>query len=1085
MSECQPNISNHKTPGSTQDSRMLQGLQTDFVQVDERGIHELITAVNKLSGQLNFHNEVGEWRWNTFFQWEPISIIAQIASLKIDIYLSDFQILRRKLIINSSIASNQEEIISFFKILLEHIEDLDKKIQKLPDTLEIKTYYTSSLPKINALITDIVSEIQVLDAEALVWELQNHILNKRIQTLFGLLSGWKTKSHEELYKLLDSYSENSPHYALFLTFLRLFKYAQDDLNTFTQRHLDFYYKDVLQLAPEKAIADSVHLYVEPHQNTAPFLIEKGAVFPAGKDTEGRNKFYEASADIAINQASLATIFSGYKNENTYYFRDLTELNATGDSWKPFTKEHIAQDFGLLIASPLLYLKGGKRTIILTFTDRNNAKVGLTTTHYDFYLTGEEEWIPVTASTDKLNQLVISLTANDSPIIPYDSELHEGVKLDTLFPVLKIVAKNGALHNHSFATVSMVVDVEEYGLFSLYNDTGLVDHTKSFQPFGAIPKTGLGLTFSSNEFFMKKGAKGKLITTTKEKIVAGTKFSKEIDSSASKTIVASNTPGGTPNDITQTSSYTTSWNFINNTNAQVLQNGNWEDESNWDNDAEYNLYNIDAIPYEFAENEELTPSESNGFARILLTDASYSGEKYLQNFIDQAKSENSTILPYIPTIEAISFTYEASSEEKNPVEVYQLYPEGYQEITNEKATVLPSISNEGELFIGLKDVAAGNSISLLLQVAEGTANPRQVAAEVRWSYLQGSTWTPFEPEQLGDETNGLTQSGLIQLKAPEDIAIFEQQQFPAGFWWIKIAVKERIDAICDIIGIHTQALKATLIDFENTGVEFIAHTPAETISKLFQPKNEIKAINQPYASFGGKLADTNPLFYQNSSERLRHKDKAITTWDWEKLVLHHFPEVFRVKCLNHHRYDTVEISNTSAGYVTVIPVGNARNTEVPDTWKPLVSIGTMKRIQEFLQSKTSPHVRIAVKPPQLEKLELDFSVKYKEIPGADNRLYDQLLMDVINTYLSPWAFENTTAIVFQSEIEKSRLLQLVEQQPFVDYIMDFKVNHLILEASSDAIAQRMNDVEKIVPKTAYTLFVPHSHKINTITKACCI
>jgi hypothetical protein len=1064
---------------------MLQALQTDFIHVDERDIHALITAVNKLSGQLNFHNEVGEWRWNTFFQWEPLSIIAQIASLKIDIYLSDYQIVRRKLMLNPSEVAHQNEVISFFEIILQHVEDLDKKIQKLPDSLEIKTYYTSSLPKINALITAIVTKLQPLDAEELVWELQNHLLNKKIQTLFGLLTEWKTKSHEELYKLLDNYSENSPHYALFLTFLRLFKYAQDDLNTFTKRHLDFYYKDILQLAPEKAIADAVHLYVEPHQNSKPFLIEKGTVFPAGKDIEGHNKFYEASADTTINQAKLATIFGGYKNENRYYFQNLTELNATGDSWKPFTKDHIAQDFGLLIASPLLYLKGGQRTITITFTDRNSAKVGLTTEHYDFYLSGEEEWIPVTASTDKLNQLVIVLTANDSPIIPYDSEFHEGVQLDTPFPVLKIVAKDGELHTKSFSTVSIVVDVAEYGLFSLYNDTGLVDHTKSFQPFGAIPKTGLGLTFSSNEFFMKKGAKGKLVTTTKEKIVAGTKVSKDIDSIAAKTVFASNTTNGTPTDIVQTSSYTTSWNFINNTDAQILNNGNWEEESNWGSAEEYNLYNTDAIPYEFVENEELTPDRSNGFARILLTDPSYSGEKYLQNFIDQAKSENSTILPYIPTVEAISFTYEASSDAENPVELYQLYPEGYQEVTSEKTTVLPSISNEGELFIGLQNVEDGNSVSLLLQVTEGTANPRQVPAEVSWSYLHGNTWTPFEPEQLGDETNGLTQSGLIQLKAPENLAIFEQKQLPAGFWWVKIAIKERIDAICDIVGIHTQALKAVLTDFENIGIEFIEHSPAETISKLFQPKNEIKAIKQPYVSFGGKPTDTDTVFYQNSSERLRHKDKAITTWDWEKLVLHHFPEVFRVKCLNHHRYDTTEISNTSAGYVTVIPVANARNTEVPDTWKPLVSLGTMKRIQEFLQSKTSPHVRIAVKPPQLEKLELDFSVKYKDISGADSRLYDQLLMDAINTYLSPWAFKNTTTITFQSEIEKSRLLQLVEQQFFVDYIMDFKVNHLILEASSDAIAQQMNDVEKIVPKTAYTLFVPHSHKINPITKACCI
>ena len=420
-----------------------------------------------------------------------------------------------------------------------------------------------------------------------------------------------------------------------------------------------------------------------------------------------------------------------------------------------------------------------------------------------------------------------------------------------------------------------------------------------------------------------------------------------------------------------------------------------------------------------------------------------------------------------------------------MELYQLFPEGYEKVRSDKTTVLPTIVNEGELFVGLQDVKAGNSVSVLIQVAEGTANPRQVPAEVTWSFLHKNTWVNFDATTLGDETNGLTQSGLVQLKAPEDLEILEQQQLPAGFWWIKIAIKERIDAICDLIGIHTQGLKGVQTDFERMGVEFVAHIPPETISKLFKPKNEIKAISQPYSSFGGKITDTNSIFYQNTSERLRHKDKAITSWDWEKLVLHQFPEVYRVKCLHHHRYDTIEVSNTSAGYVTIIPVADGRNTEVQDSWKPLVSIGVMKRIKDYLQSKCSPHVRIAVKPPQLEKLELEFSVKYKEIPGADSRLYEQQLLDTINTYLSPWAYESTTSITFQTEIEKSRLLQLVEQQSFVDYIMDFKVNHIILEATSDVIAQKMNDVEKIVPKTAYTLFVPHTHIINPITKACCI
>ena len=40
---------------------------------------------------------------------------------------------------------------------------------------------------------------------------------------------------------------NSPHFVLFVAFLKLFKYAQDEINKITKKHLDFYYRDVLHL----------------------------------------------------------------------------------------------------------------------------------------------------------------------------------------------------------------------------------------------------------------------------------------------------------------------------------------------------------------------------------------------------------------------------------------------------------------------------------------------------------------------------------------------------------------------------------------------------------------------------------------------------------------------------------------------------------------------------------------------------------------------------------------------------------------------------------------------------------------------
>ena len=85
---------------------------------------------------------------------------------------------------------------------------------------------------------------------------------------------------------------------------------------------------------------------------------------------------------------------------------------------------------------------------------------------------------------------------------------------------------------------------------------------------------------------------------------------------------------------------------------------------------------------------------------------------------------------------------------------------------------------------------------------------------------------------------------------------------------------------------------------------------------------LKKVKQPNPSFGGKKQEEDTQLYQRSSERLRHKQRAITSWDYERLILQEFPEVYRLKCLNHYRYDSGSVSNVSAGYVTLIPVAKS-------------------------------------------------------------------------------------------------------------------------------------------------------------------
>ncbi|KAA6439402.1 hypothetical protein FEM33_14175 [Dyadobacter flavalbus] len=85
--------------------------------------------------------------------------------------------------------------------------------------------------------------------------------------------------------LSGSYREGdvSPHLALFLAFLNLFQYVQNDLNALVSAHLDFFYRHVLGLKDISPQADRIYIFPELARNVQQFPIPADARILAGKD----------------------------------------------------------------------------------------------------------------------------------------------------------------------------------------------------------------------------------------------------------------------------------------------------------------------------------------------------------------------------------------------------------------------------------------------------------------------------------------------------------------------------------------------------------------------------------------------------------------------------------------------------------------------------------------------------------------------------------------------------------------------------------------------------------------------------------
>lgn len=182
----------------------------------------------------------------------------------------------------------------------------------------------------------------------------------------------------------ENQDESNPHYALFLAFLRAYKHAQAQINTLTQRHLEFYYKEVLHFEQRPAVPDKVHVIFELAKNQWLHRIEKGTPLNAGKDDQGNQLLYETDDEIIVNRAQVESVKTLYvDNYQRFYARQEARKEPAKDadgktvfeSWPLFgekledksiwTNPDLDYELGFAIASPILDCAEGDRTITLT------------------------------------------------------------------------------------------------------------------------------------------------------------------------------------------------------------------------------------------------------------------------------------------------------------------------------------------------------------------------------------------------------------------------------------------------------------------------------------------------------------------------------------------------------------------------------------------------------------------------------------------------------------------------------------------------------------------------------------------------
>lgn len=399
-------------------------------------------------------------------------------------------------------------------------------------------------------------------------------------------------------------------------------------------------------------------------------------------------------------------------------------------------------------------------------------------------------------------------------------------------------------------------------------------------------------------------------------------------------------------------------------------------------------------------------------------------------------------PYTPKLKSLRLDFVAEHEvlleeyQSGPEsdQIFHVHPFGYAEAVastpGQGFPFLPSYDNEGELYIGITDLKPPQTLSLLFQMAEGSANPDVESRPVTWSVLDADGWRLIAGEAiLREDTRGLINSGLIEFALPETEP---DTRLPSGYFWLRASVESGVAGVCDAFAIEAQATSARYLDGNGAPDHYLTPLPPSSITAPVTPVPGIASVRQPFTSFGARPAEEVSRFYTAASERLRHKQRAITPWDYERIVLRHFPEVYKTKCLPSTLGDDPGDGATRAlGLVRLVIIPDIRGRSLFDPFEPKASLSLLADIAAYLGPLLPNTARLRVVNAAYVQVRVRVGVRF--IDQNNPSFYMQRLNDDLNRYLAPWAYDEGADIIIGQRIYANSVVNFIDERPYVDYV----------------------------------------------------
>ena len=1150
-----------KRNGTIRDSRFNSLLLHNPFKIDGRNTWDLLAYIASYLEQINFFNVENhlEGDWKKLVEKDSLIYMASI----INEPTQDLTRLIKEYDVDQVRKEDEkkEEIIDILSNCWDQIQEWAQKLYAINERNLADKILSSPIERIkfkrDFIVEDDLGNLDIQELKSKAKSNTNSaiILDELLHDFQKAIAHIKETTRRYFKQEFFRQDEHMPQNAMYIAFVLLYMRVVDKLNNVSQRHLDFYYKDVLQQESKKGTKTRAIVSFDLQPIVSQTIVPKGTLLSAGKILDSKTEIlFETTETLVAHQTELVNIQTLYINSNPYTEIGTTEKTITSISYNrlfAFSKELVSRNhwyvfgankktiqdsqikenetakLGFIVGSPVLFLKEGRREINLRLNlEKSTAEntiwklleeiscskeIGFSTAvsmvfdkAFRISYTSKDGWISfphyLIDCSQESNYLNIKLQLDlTDPSVEMAEEIYESldwpsikVELDEFAPIFAYSFLKG-LH---LTSIDIDVDVEGAKDLTFYNNIGKMPTAKPFEMFGPQPKCGDYLMIGLTEIFKKEisdlnvafewdtvpndlGGFDSYYKSYSE-IVTNDSFRVQFSALSKGYWYPAKAKDSPKLVLFNTRSFLTAEGYetlqVNNTTNLDFSNYNELGLSNDHSLADPLQYNINT---------------EGGFIKITLSDPEFGfGDSvYQKDYTEIAtyNAQNKRQLPYpkppfVPKVKSVTVNYKAYdkllfTERIDAGDNSNLYNGQFKHITPyivedvlvdqmvKKKTILHNFEHEGHLILGLKGVRSRTDLSIYFNFLRSSTTIDIRDNSLNWEYFHFPKWRSFQQSAIiRDDTEGFLKSGIVILNMPHVPP--EEKGIDDEILWIRASTSGDVENYPRLKGIYLNAVEAVCTSEDPSVVG--KSIEKETISKLEGKLPDIKQVYQAAETFGGSIPESRERYYTRVSERLRHKGRAVTLWDYERLVLENFDDVKIVKCTSFN-----EKFKPIPGHVKVVVLSTRWSKRDPYYF----SKTKLQRMKDYLNKISSSFIDIDVMNPAVEYLLVNCTVEFNKLDRGLN--YRERLSEDISKFLSPINNMDQNTGGIGGSVVPSTVSNYVQNLPYVDKIIEFNIEHIIRHGMNDFTLDVHVNEEIISARSPWSILAPASdHRIYT-------